>query len=243
LGLAFGTLAQLSPHKSTFDIKWPDGSKTAIMFSDSIGSFYLMADSSIEFDAKPLQGGIYLKAESKKAECMMPLSFLVAGSRKLKLGNGQAPCYDFLNYGEKELVFRSSKENLTGKLNYVLMEFLYCKIWEGRTCLSYEGQSTISLSSYSLDTNRIEVPIDAIVLHTGQTSGHNEQVTVSPNPFSDHLFVRSNMSTAFHLLSLEGKTILSNLPTNQPIDMSELEDGFYIAQIGNSGVYKRIIKR
>lgn len=244
LGLAFQTMAQIPPYKATFDIKWPDGNKTRVMLSDSLGRFYLLADSTIEFDAKLMSNSIYLKADNKQAECVAGPSFLVAGFNKLNLGGGQTLCYDFMNYGVKELAFRNVKDKkVTGKLNYRIMEFFYCKIWAGQTCLSYDGQSTIDLQSYVLDTNRIEVLINAIPLDVMQDKPYTEQITIHPNPFGDRLLIESELATTFHLLSLEGKTILQNLPTNQEIDMSELEDGFYIAQVGNSGVYKRIIKR
>ena len=68
------------------------------------------------------------------------------------------------------------------------------------------------------------------------------ELFVYPNPVSDELFIRNMPATSrtLYIYSLEGKTVLKSLPTDDKVSVKDLPDGIYTVRVGER--FSRFVK-
>jgi hypothetical protein len=76
---------------------------------------------------------------------------------------------------------------------------------------------------------------------SAQDMDNQESIIISPNPFSNHIMVKSEDSFQFDLYTIEGKKVLS-ATTNQYITTDSLPQGVYLIKLKEKQGVKRLVK-
>jgi len=229
----------------TFNIYWPDETKSVIIFKDNNGNSSIIADSTIEFNAISKNDGKYLNPSTSDLSCKNDTTTFLSAKQELYLGRGGL-CYNTKYIGLDTLLFRNTKNPLLkGKLAYNVLNGSTCTLSVEGQCWQYGGiPQVITFKSYTLNSDKINKPIkEEVITGITETNNTNARLNISPNPFTSSFQIESTQFANFQLTTLTGKVLKTNLPTNQPLDLSDLESGIYIAQFGNGVQYKRIVKQ
>lgn len=246
LFVPFMSFGQLKAKTATFDIEWPDGSKSEILFTDSVKYFSIKSDNSIEFNGKKESDKVYLNPSLVKQSCKNDTTTFFPAATELFLGrDGQDACYQLAYSGSSQILFRNAKNPLLkGKLTYNVIQYEYCTLFVNNFCVGgYSGQEFIDFISYELNSDNTIKYITEQTVTGIEATNTSTTLTISPNPFMSTIQIESSQYANFQLTTVTGKVLKTNLSTNQPLDLSDLESGIYIAQFGNGVLYKRIVKQ
>ena len=134
---------------------------------------------------------------------------------------------------------------MKGKLAYNVVQYEYCPLFVNNFCVGgYSGEQFISFTSYTLNSDKTRKSIaEKVVTAIDEANNTTSNSNISPNPFSTFVQVKSTQYVDFQITTLTGEVLKTHLPTNQPLDLSDLESGIYIAQFGDGVLHKRIVKQ
>jgi hypothetical protein len=242
--LSFG---QKVAYTSTFDIVWPDESKSTITvnysgtstntFLPSDDFYTLKSDSSIEFNSQ--KGNEYTHLNPRIDNCQDTNTYHLA-IENLYLGKSDGNICTSLPFsGFSEIIFRKrTNPTLKGRLRYAVFQLSTI------TQLGTIGQELVEFNQYTLNSSSTPFEITETITSIKEAQELiSNNVNLSPNPFTSFVQVESTQYANFQLTTVTGKVLKTNLPTNQPIDLSDLESSIYIVQLDNGTIHKRIVKQ